>query len=72
MAEHDGRLLTERIQHADSVRSMVEHSIALDRLGRVSAAIASHVRRDRVVAGIGERRKLVAPRVPQLRKAVHQ
>ena len=44
--------------------------VGVDRRGRVGAAVAAHVGRDGVVAGRGERRELVPPRVPALGKAV--
>src|SRR5205085_10429537 len=50
----------------------IQHVVVGD-VGRGgSAAVAAHVGRDRAVAGAGDDRHLLAPRAPQLGKAVHE
>ncbi len=72
MADNHGRFLAERVKHADGVRRHVQHAVGLDFLGRVGAAVAAKVRRNSMVSSGRERRKLVAPGVPQLRKPMKQ
>ena len=69
----DHRLLgTERIEQADHVADQVQQRVLVDRLRAVGLAVAAHVGRDGVVAGLRQRGELVAPGIPGLRKAVAQ
>ena len=68
----DRRLESERGHEADVVGDEAHHAIVLDRQRLRRAAVAAHVDRHRPVAGLGERRELVAPRVPRLGEAVHE
>ena len=72
MPDNDRRLLAERVKHTDGVRRHVQHAVALDLVRRVATAVAAEVRRNSMVSGGGERRKLMAPGVPQLRKPMKQ
>ena|SRR5215469_7796233 len=41
-------------------------AVALDRVGSVGLPDATEVRRDDMIAGVGQRGQLIPPRVPQL------
>ena len=60
------------VEHAEQVVGQVDDVVVLDGLRAAGPAVAAHVRRQHVVAGVGERRDLVAPRVRQLREAVDE
>ena len=72
MADDDRSLLTQRIQQPDHVAGQVEHCVLIDRLRCVGLPVATHIGRHRVVAGLRQCAKLMAPGVPRLRKAVAQ
>ena len=72
MADDDGRLEPERADEADVVGDEAHHAVVLDGERLRRAAVAAHVDGHRPVAGLGERRELVAPRVPRLGEAVHE
>src|SRR5271165_4756107 len=50
----------------------MQQRVFLDLGGSIGAAIAAHVRSDRVEAGFGQGAELMAPRIPGLREAVAQ
>ncbi len=60
------------VEETDDVSDEVELRVRLDRFGGVGLAVPSLVGRDDVVAGIGQRAELVAPRVPALGESVAQ
>ena len=62
----------EGVIDAGDVLDEVEHPVRVERerLGR--APVAAYVDGDRMVAGLGEGRQLVAPGVPGLGEAVHE
>ena len=72
VADDDGLRRAQRVEHADHVADKVEQRVLIDCLGLACLAIAAHVGRDRVVAGLGERLQLMAPRIPGFRKPVAQ
>ena len=55
---------------AEQVVGEVVDVVVLDRLGPIGLAVAALVRSQHVVAGVGQRGDLVAPRVGQLGEAV--
>src|SRR6266511_4125457 len=64
----DGRLSSKRVHQADHVADEVEERVLVDGLGPIGLAVAAHVGRNGVESGLCERRELVTPRVPGLRK----
>ena len=70
MTGDHGLLLAERGDQADDVADQVQLRVLVDGLGRSRLPVAALVGGDRVVAGLGQRRELVAPRVPGLGEAV--
>ena len=72
MAGDNRALLAERVEQADHVANKMKQSVLVDRFGAVGLPIAAHVAGDRVKAGLGERRQLMAPRIPGLGKAMAQ
>jgi hypothetical protein len=72
VAHHSRAFSAERRDQAADVGAKVLERISLDAVGLVAAAIAAHIRRGYAIAGIGERRDLVTPRIPALGKAVDQ
>jgi hypothetical protein len=63
-------LFAQVIEQANHVLAHGRNVIGLDGCGDGAPAVAAHVRRDGSVARIGKRGQLVAPRVPELGKAV--
>ncbi len=72
MAGDDGGRLAQGIEQADHVADEMKQRVLVDRLGPVGLAIAAHVGRDGMVAGLGQRLQLMPPRVPGFGKAVAQ
>jgi hypothetical protein len=70
MARDDRLRDIECIQQADHVAYEVQQRVLIDRFRCLAIAIAAHVRRDRTKSCVGERRQLVAPGIPGLRKAM--
>ena len=62
----------ERVEQPGEVADEVMDAVLLDGGGRVGVAVAALVRRDGAEARIGQGAQLMAPRIPQLRKAVAQ
>ncbi len=60
----------ERVEHPDYVGHQLAHHVRLLRLRAIGFAVAALVGRDCAKAGVGQRAQLMAPRVPQLGKAV--
>ena len=56
VAGDDRGRLAERVEQPDHVADQMEQRVLVDRLRRVGLAVAAHVGRHRVVAGIGQRR----------------
>ncbi len=72
VADDDGLLLAERAHESDVVGDVAQHPVVLDGRRRRRTAVAAHVDGHGPVAGGGERRQLVAPRVPRLREPVDE
>jgi hypothetical protein len=60
----------ECVHEAEDIGKLVAQAVALNILGCVRLADSTQVGRDGVVAGCGQCRELVAPRVPHLGKAM--
>src|SRR5262249_24013670 len=58
------------VEHAHDVADEVQQRVRGDRLGPLSLAVATLIRRDGVIPRLGQRDELMSPRVPGLRKAV--
>ncbi len=72
MSHEDRGLLPERVDEPYDIVRQRHHVIGVDRLRFVTFSVAAHVRRDHPEPRLGDGPDLVAPRIPQLRKAVHQ
>ena len=70
MADDHALFDLQRVEHPDDVLHQFAHLVSLYRLRTIGLAVAALVGRDRAKAGVGERAELMAPRVPELRKAV--
>ena len=70
MADDHALVNLERVEHPNDVLNQLAHLVSLDRLRTIGFAVAALVGRDRTKAGLGERAELMAPRVPELGKAV--
>jgi hypothetical protein len=72
VADNDRRRFAKRVDNADEVSDEARDPV----LARVPelrrAAVSALIDRDRAIAGVSERRKLMAPGVPELREAVHK
>src|SRR5208337_5157048 len=68
--DDDRPLRPERVDDADHVADEMQDRVFLDLLGTVGLAVAAHVRRDRTVAGLGERVELRPPGTPGFGKTV--
>src|ERR1019366_6722815 len=62
----------ERVKESAHIFDQLDHPVGLDRLRCVAVAVAAQVGRDGVIAGVGNRLQLVAPRIPELWKPVQQ
>jgi hypothetical protein len=72
VADDDCAFRAKRGDQTADVSAHVLDRVGLDCGRFVAAAIAAHVRRSNSIAGICQRRDLVAPRIPALGKAVDQ
>ncbi len=63
-------LFAQGIQLTDHVADQMQQRVFFDFGGSIGAAIAAHVRGDRVEAGFGQGAELMAPGIPGLREAV--
>jgi hypothetical protein len=70
VANDHSRLGVKGVEQADHVANEVEESILIDRVRAITLAIAAHVRRHDMEAGLSQRRELVAPGIPALWEAV--
>ena len=70
VTDHDRLVGAERVHDPDHVAGQMEERIGLDRLGPVGLPIAAHVGRDGMIAGLGQRLELMAPRIPGFGPAV--
>ncbi len=68
--DDDRPLRPERVDDADHVADEMQDRVFVDLLGAVGTAVAAHVGRDRMVAGLGERVELRPPGTPGFGKAV--
>ena len=68
--DDDRPLRPERVDDADHVADEMQDRVFLDLLGTVGLAVAAHVGRDSMVAGLGERVQLRPPGTPGFGKAV--
>ena len=72
MPDYNGRFFSERRNEPDNVVDDLDLIIGID-LGRfVTLPIAAHIRRDDVIACIGQRLELVSPGIPGFRKSMEQ
>src|SRR5258707_10629167 len=62
----------ERIKESHHVTDEMQQGVLVDRLRSVGPTVTAHVGSDGVESGCRQRRELVAPRIPALRKAVAQ
>ena len=67
-----GLLLAERGHQGDDVSDHLNHPIVLDRRRGRRPSVPAHVDGRGAITRLGQRRQLITPRVPRLRKAVHQ
>src|SRR3990167_5467724 len=72
MADNDRRIIAERIYEADDILADFDLIVGLDLARLVGLAITTHVRRDHMIAGLGDRIELVAPGIPGFRKAMQK
>ena len=72
MSDPDGPLGADVVEQADDVGGQLVNVVGLDRIRTRRAAVAALIGRQHVVAGLGEDRDLVSPRVGQFGKAVGQ
>ena len=72
VADPDGALGADVVEQADDVGGQLVDVVGLDRLRTRRAAVAALIGCQHVVAGVGEDRNLVSPRVGQFGKAVGQ
>ena len=72
VAYDDGPFRAERCDQPVDICAHVLDRIRLDGVRLVAAAIATHIRYGNPIAGVHQRRNLMAPRVPTLGKAVDQ
>ncbi len=70
MADDDRPLGPEGVDDPDHVADQMKERIFLDLLRTVGLSVAAHVRRHRMIAGIGERLQLRPPGIPGFRKPV--
>src|SRR5260370_27725988 len=62
----------ERIKESHHSADEMKQGVLVDRCRSVGSTVTSHIGRDGVESGCRQRRELVTPRVPALRKAVAQ
>ena len=72
MADEDSVVLAEVIEQSDEVVGELGDAVRLDLAWCRRVAVAALVGGDDMVAGLGERRHLVTPRVGELGEAVAQ
>ena len=72
MPDDDGGRRTQGIKNADHVADEMQDRVLVDRLRRVTLAVATHIGGDDTEAGGGKGVDLMPPREPGFRKAVHQ
>jgi hypothetical protein len=72
MPDDDGGRSTKRIENADHVADKMQDRVLVDRLRRVTLAVAAHIGGDNTEAGGSKRVDLVPPREPGFGKTVHQ
>lgn len=64
MPHHHGPLDTRRRDHAYDVGHDVAYRVRIDRCGRTRRAVSAHVQSHGLEPSVGDRRQLVAPRIP--------
>ncbi len=62
----------QHVEESHHIADEMQQGVLVDRLRSVGPAVTAHVGRDGVESGCRQRRELVAPRIPALRKAVAQ
>ncbi len=62
----------ERVKESHHIANEMKQGVLVDRFRSVGSTVTSHIGRDGVESGCRQRRELVTPRVPALRKAVAQ
>ena len=72
MPDDDGGRRTQRIENTDHVADEMQDRVLVDRLRRVTLAVAAHIGGDNTEAGGSKRVNLVPPREPGFGKTVHQ
>ena len=66
------RIRRERLDHARDISCHVRHRVSVNIMRLIGAAITAHIDRARGETSSSQRRKLMAPRIPTLRKTVHE
>lgn len=73
MARNDRRLCAQCIEYADHIAHKMKQRVLVDCFRPVGLAVATHVRRNGVVAGFGQGFELMSPGIPGFGEAVaHQ
>jgi hypothetical protein len=62
----------KRVEESHHVTDEMQQGVLVDRLRPAGPTVTAHVGSDGVESGRGQRRELVAPRIPAVRKAVAQ
>jgi len=70
MPDDHGGVFVESVEESHYVADKMKERVLVDLSGTIALAVTSHVGRNGVEAGLGERRQLVAPGVPRLRKTM--
>ena len=72
MTDPDGALGTDVVEQADQVGGQVVNVVGVDRIRTRRAAVAALIGCQHVIAGLGQGRDLVPPRVGEFGKAMGQ
>jgi hypothetical protein len=72
VADEHGAFNTNGVEHSNHIRDEMPHAIWFGARWRVTLSNAAQVQSDRVISSISQRRKLVPPRVPQIRHPMHE
>jgi len=70
VADQDGRLLAERVDKADNIGRELVDVVVFDSCWLVALSVATQIRRNDMIASLGESRELMPPRAPELGEAV--
>ena len=61
MADQDRLFFRKMVDQAEHIPDHLFHVVGFDRLGRIAASVAAHVRHHDTVTGLHEHADLVAP-----------